>query len=186
MRFREIIAFEKLMRSATDGDNTPTPHGLCQYLYDLIWPHYQPQVGLDPCAGLDNRMSQPWKETTWINFEKRAKKDFDDQKEVLPDVEMVLCNPPFSGGKARKFTLRIFEVVPEGTPAVVVHSALYLYGNYTHTSDYDWLLSKPPITSFVFLPRNGFPGVSHPAVILLFNMPKLEPCYTVPYDYLGW
>ena len=35
----------------------PTPLVLCKYLYDIISPHYQPKIILDPCAG-DGRLTK--------------------------------------------------------------------------------------------------------------------------------
>lgn len=185
MEFREVIAFERLMQMDTDGDDTPTPHGICRFLFDIISPHYQPKVGLDPCAGLDNRMTLPWwKDTEWITFEKKRGNDFFEQKVELAQVEIVLCNPPFSDGQARNFIHHIFAVVASDTPVVFICSTLYFVGNFSHSRDYDWLLSDLPITSFILPPRNAFPGVSHPTMITLFNMPKLRPFYAVPYEYL--
>jgi len=185
-------------------NDIPTPPGLCQFLYDLIWPHHPAKVILDPCAGGGN-LTLPWQKKVKriVPFEIKHGKDFFQCDQKLDEVELVLCNPPFNNnpdGKLLfpwKFLLHILKLVPPNTPIVLFVPFGFVLNTRTKTKNYagqrnryEWLRDEcPPITSFVPLPSNVFaqPGVDRTSVhslILFFNMPTLAPCYLVPDKYL--
>jgi hypothetical protein len=193
------------------GCNTPnpkqsdisTPPGICKFLFDLIWPKYQPRVILDPCAGSGN-LTRPWRgKARTVSFEIKRGKDFFVRAKPLDDVGLVLCNPPFNGNPDSKelfpsrFLYHILELVPHDTPIVFfapfgfllnARSSTQIYAR--RTNRYAWLRDDcPPITSIIPLPQDAFvpPGEEGPLVhsqILIFNMHGLEPCSFVPDEYL--
>jgi len=61
----------------TKANDIRTPDGLCQFLFDLISPHYPARVILDPCAG-DGALAKPWRGTAKkiIWYEIAKGKDF--------------------------------------------------------------------------------------------------------------
>ena len=185
-------------------NDIPTPPGLCQFLYDLIWPHYPAKVILDPCAG-DGNLTLPWQKKVKriVSFEIKHGKDFFQCDQKLDEVGLVLCNPPFNGNPDSKllfpwkFLGHILKLVPPNTPIVLFVPFGFLLNARTKTkmyagreNRYAWLRDEcPPITSFVPLPLDVFAqaGGDRTLVhsqILFFNMPKLAPCYLVPDKYL--
>ena len=102
-----------------------TPPGICQFLHDLIAPHYPVKTILDPCAG-DGALTLPWRNVNVIAYEKEKGTDFSKCPSSI-HCDLVLCNPPFnSRNRKRKrfppprFLKRILEVVPPGTPIVLI------------------------------------------------------------------
>ena len=180
-----------------------TPNGLCQFLHDLISPHYPAKVILDPCAG-DGALTRPWKGAKVHWYEIKRGKDFFRRRNPFPDVELVLANVPFSGNPDSKelfptrFLSKILKIVPVGSPIVFFCPFHFLLNSRVRSNDYagrenryKWLRDVcPPITSVIPLPQDAFvvDGIG-PLVhsqILLFNMPRLDPCIFVPEEYLGW
>jgi len=180
-----------------------TPPGLCQFLHDLISPHYPARVILDPCAG-DGALTKPWKGAKVHWYEIKRGKDFFRRRKSFHDVEMTLCNPPFSGNPDSKelfparFLSKILKIVPVGSPIVFFCPFHFLLNSRIKSNDYAgrqnryaWLRDNcPPITSVIPLHQDAYvvDGVG-PLVhsqILLFNMPRLDPCIFVPEEYLGW
>lgn len=180
-----------------------TPPGLCQFLYGLISPHYPARVILDPCAG-NGALTKPWKRAKVHWYEIKRGKDFFKRRKTFQDVELTLCNPPFSGNPDSKelfparFLSKILKTVPVGSPIVFFAPFHFLLNSRIKSNDYagrenryKWLRDMcPPITSIIPLHQDAYvvDGVG-PLVhsqILLFNMPKLDPCIFVPEEYLGW
>jgi hypothetical protein len=190
-------------QSNVKQNDVRTPDGLCQFLYDLISPHYPAKRILDPCAG-DGALTKPWKGSKVIWYEIKRGKDFFQRRNPLPDVELVLANVPFSGnpdGKElfpTKSLSHIFAIVPATTPMAIFVPFHFLLNSRVKSNDYAgrenryaWLRDGcPPITSFIPLPQDVYCVDSvRPLVhsqILLFNMPRLPPCSFVPKRYLGW
>ena len=186
------------------ANDIATPPGLSQFLYDLISPHYPARVILDPCAGMDNALTRPWKKVRVQRFEIAKGKDFFRRRKPFLDVELVLCNPPFSGNPSGKelfpvkFLSHIFEIVPAETPIAFFAPFHFLLNSRIKSNDYagrvnryKWLRDDcPPITSIIPLPQDvyctdGVGPLVH-SMILMYNMPKLLPCIYVPGEYLGW
>jgi len=183
-----------------------TPPGLCQFLFDLISPHYPARTILDPCAGLDHVLTKPWcgtaKKIIW--YEIKRDRDFFRRRKRFQDVQLVLCNPPFSGnpdGKelfCSKFLHHIFEIVPATTPVAIFVPFHFLLNSRIKSNDYagrvnryKWLRDAcPPISGIVPLPQDVYSidgnGPLIHSEILLFNMPRLPACTFVPERYLGW
>lgn len=187
----------------TKQNDVRTPDGLCQFLHDLISPHYPARVILDPCAG-DGALTRPWKGVKVHWFEIKRGKDFFQRRNPFPDVELTMANPPFSGNPDGKelfparFLSHLFEIVPSGCPIVFFAPFHFLLNSRIKSNDYAgrenryaWLRDGcPPITSILSLPQDAFVvNSTKPLVhsmVLLFNMPRLPPCIFVPQEYLGW
>jgi transcriptional regulator with XRE-family HTH domain len=157
-----------------------TPLHACQRLYDIISPHYQPRTILDPSAG-DGRLTAPWKSARVISFEIKSGTDF-FAAGAIPDVDLVLCNPPFNGISykqsrlgAEAFLIKIIEVV--GHVPTVLFATMGFRLNAADGSRRAKMLANLHITSIMSLPFNFFPGTQINAEVLFFNMPRLEPHY---------
>jgi hypothetical protein len=197
--------FQGYNQPVTKANDIATPPGLCQFLFDLISPHYPAKVILDPCAGLNHALTRPWRGTAKkiIWYEIKRNRDFFKRQKALDDVELVLCNPPFCAnpdGKElfpTKFLARILKIVPAGCPIVffapfhfVMNSRIRSNTYAGRENRYQWLRDAcPPITSVIPLPQDVFSvdgsGPLVHSMILLFNMPKLRPTYFIPQEYLG-
>jgi hypothetical protein len=167
-----------------------TPPGICQFLHDLIAPHYKVETILDPCAGA-GALTRPWKGAKVITYEIAEGKDFFGCPDRI-DCNLVPCNPPFnnSNGESRflpqSFLERIIAVVPAGTPIILFAPMAMRLDQTTRSGRWRWMRDHcPPISSIITLPHDAFGGsVKVHSEILLFNMPKLEPHYFLPDRYL--
>ena len=163
-----------------------TPPGICQFLHDLIAPHYPVKTILDPCAG-DGALTKPWERVRVIEYEK-VNSFFDCPDRI--DCDLTLCNSPFNSDDRESFPpehffRRIIEVVPSGTPIVLIAPMRFRLDQSIGSSRWRWLRDNAPaITSIIALPRNVFGTADVHSEILLFNMPKLKPHYFVPDEYL--
>lgn len=169
-----------------------TPPGLCQFLRDLISPHYKVATILDPCAG-KGALTHPWKKVKVVAFEIAKGRDFLTHQGRI-DCDLVLCNPPFNdengAPESRRFMPEIFltkllAVVGPKTP-IVLFAPMGMRLNQHRTSA-RWRRmrdSMPAITSIVSLPLDVFEGVEFHSEILLFNMPELASHSFVPDKYL--
>jgi len=169
--------------------NTATPPGVCRFLHDLISPKYRVKTILDPCAGRGN-LTRPWKGCKVIAFEATKGKDFFAGPDRI-DCDLVLCNPPWSGGgrSARSpialFLERILQVVPKGTPIVLIAHWSFRMDQDRGSTRWRWLRDKcPPITGIITLPHDVWADAKVHSEILLFNMPKLRSHYFLPDEYL--
>jgi hypothetical protein len=195
--------FQGYNQPVVKQNDVRTPDGICQFLHDLIRPHYPAQTILDPCAG-DGALTKPWKGAKVHWFEIKRRRDFFRRRKPFPDVELVLANVPFSGNPDSKelfparFLSQILKTAPVGCPVVFFCPFHFLLNSRVKSNDYAkrpnryaWLRDRcPPITSVIPLPQDAFvvDGVG-PLVhsqILLFNMPRLDPVIFVPEEYLGW
>jgi hypothetical protein len=197
--------FQGYNQPSVKQNDIATPAGLCQFLYDLISPHYPAKVILDPCAG-DGALSKPWRGTAKkiIWYEIKRNRDFFRARKRFLDVDLVVANPPFSGNPSGKelfpvkFLAKILKIVRPTTPIAIVVPFHFLLNSRIKSNDYAkrrnryaWLREDvPPITGIIPLPQDAFvidgKGPLVHSQILLFNMSKLEPCIFVPEEYLGW
>ena len=169
--------------------NTTTPPGVCRFLHDIISPKYNVETILDPCAGRGN-LTRPWRGCKVIAFEATKKRDFFACPDHI-DCDLVLCNPPWSGGgKTAKspialFLERILEVVPMRTPIALIAHWSFRMDQDRVSSRWRWLRDEcPPITSIITLPHDIWSDAKVHSEILVFNMRKLKPHYFLPDDYL--
>lgn len=170
--------------------NTATPPGVCRFLHDIISAKHRVKTILDPCAGKGN-LTRPWKGCKVIAFEASKGKDFFSCPQRI-DCDLVLCNPPWSGGgKSAKspialFLERILEVVPPKTPIALIAHWSFRMDQDKASSRWRWLRDEcPPITGTVTLPHDIWSDAKVHSEILLFHMPKLRPHYFLPDEYLG-
>ncbi|MDY0168574.1 MAG: ParB/RepB/Spo0J family partition protein [Thermoguttaceae bacterium] len=202
-KFRPRPFFGGCNQANTKRNDVRTPDGLCQFLHDLISPHYPARLILDPCAG-DGALTRPWKGARINWYEIKRGRDFFKRRKPLLDVELVLANVPFSGNPSgkelfpTKFLAKILKIVPEGCPIVFFAPFHFLLNSRVTSNDYagrpnryKWLREVcPPITSIIPLPQDAYcvdgVGPLVHSMVLLFNMPKLLPCIYVPGEYLGW
>jgi hypothetical protein len=169
--------------------NTTTPPGVCRFLHDIISEKYTVKTILDPCAGRGN-LTRPWKGCKVIAFEATKGKDFFQCPDSIKS-DLVLCNPPWSGGgKTAKspvsmFLERILEVVPKRTPIVLIAHWSFRMDQDKKSSRWKWLRDEcPPISSIITLPHDIWADAKVHSEILLFNMRKLRPHYFLPDEYL--
>lgn len=169
--------------------NTATPPGICRFLHDVISPKYTVKTILDPCAGRGN-LTRPWRGCKVIAFEATKKRDFFACPDHI-DCDLVLCNPPWSGGgRSTKspismFLERILEVVPKRTPIVLITHWSFRMDQDKKSSRWRWLRDEcPPISSTITLPHDIWSDAKVHSEILLFNMSKLKPHYFLPDEYL--
>lgn len=169
--------------------NTATPPGVCRFLHDLISAKYKVKTILDPCAGKGN-LTRPWKGCKVIAFEATKGKDFFAGPDRI-DCDLVLCNPPWSGGgKSAKspialFLERILQVVPKGTPIALIAHWSFRMDQDRGSTRWRWLRDEcPAITGIITLPHDIWSDAKVHSEILLFNLPKLKPHYFLPDEYL--
>lgn len=169
--------------------NISTPPGICRFLHDLISPHYNVRTILDPCSG-KSALTKPWNKAKVIAYELKKGKDFFSCPGRI-QCDLVLCNPPFSGGgKTRQspvsmFLERILQVVPPKTPIALVCHWSFRMDQDQKSSRWRWLRDEcPPISSIITLPHDIWGDAKVHSEILLFNMPKLNPHYFLPDSYL--
>lgn len=186
-----------------------TPIGVSKFLFDLLNKKICPRGSeientyiFDPAIG-SGRLTNPWHEGGFqvsgvdITKHKGAEYSFfiKDKFEnieagIFTQPDLVLVNPPFNAGCGRKlqpqvFLEHIFELFGETVP-VVLFSPFGLLLNQRKTSTrWHWLRDcEARITSIVSLPLDIFPGVEFHNLIVIFNIPGLEPHYFLPEEYL--
>jgi len=143
-----------------------TPLPLVKFISDIVCsviPKDRINTILDPCSGLDNRLTHYFPDANVISYEKKIGKDFfDAKKEDCDEVDLVLVNPPFNNDVKHKKTLlpeeflkKIIEVVPDGTPIVIIVPAGFRQ-NVRMKSKRLLLISGLEIQSILTLPLNVF------------------------------
>jgi len=161
----------------TKRSDVETPLYACQWLYDIISPHYQPYTILDPAAG-DGRLTKPWNAHV-LAYELKWGQDF--LQATPQDVDMTICNPPFNiGGRKLApeiFLRKIIEVA--GHVPTVLFTPMGLRLNVRRKGRRTEFLRSLNITSIVSLPLDFFEGVLFHSEILFLNMPKLKPHYAL-------
>lgn len=170
-----------------------TPLGLVKFISDIVCsviPKDKVKTILDPCAGLDNRLSHYFPDSNVISYEKKLDNDFfDAKKESCSDVDLVLVNPPFNNEVKHKrtflpeeFLRKIIEVVPANTPIVMIVPSGFRQ-NVRKRSKRLLFLSTIEISSIVSLPLDVFEddGILFHTEILFIgsgHFSKLKPHYT--------
>jgi len=85
-----------------------TPLELVKFISDFVCsviPKDKISTILDPCAGLEKRLTHYFPDANVISYEKKLGKDFfDARKEDCTDVDLVLVNPPFNNEVKHKKT----------------------------------------------------------------------------------
>jgi len=170
-----------------------TPLKLVKFISDIVCsviPKDKIKTILDPCAGLDNRLTHYFPNTNVISYEKKLGKDFfDAKKEECTDVDLVLVNPPFNNEIKHKktflpeeFLRKIIEVVPVNTPIVMIVPSGFRQ-NVRKRSKRLLFLSTLEISSTVSLSLDVFEddGILFHTEILFIGtgyFSKLKPHYT--------
>jgi len=164
--------------------DTPTPVWLCDYLHEIISPHYKPKCILDPCCG-DSRLTTKFEESKKIEYEIKNDKDFLKETNKI-ECDFVIVNPPFNlGGTGRKLSVEVFmdkilELVDNNIPIVLITPMGFRLNQ--RKASKRWKKVKkdyPPITSILSLPIDTFENTLFHTEILFFNTPKLNPHYFI-------
>ncbi len=168
-----------------------TPLELVKFITDLICSiisKSEINTILDPCAGLDNRLTHYFPDTTVIAYEKKLGTDFfDAKKEDCKDVDLVMINPPFNNERKglktflpEEFLKKVLEIVPKNTPILIIVPSGFRQ-NVRKTSKRLSFLSTLEINSIVSLPLDVFDGVLFHTEILFLGggaFSKLNSHYT--------
>jgi hypothetical protein len=170
-----------------------TPLNLVKFIFDIVCsviPQDKIKTILDPCAGLENRLTHCFSRAKVVSYEKKLGKDFfDAKKEDCADVDLVLVNPPFNNDVKHKktflpeeFLRKIIEIVPANTPIVMIVPAGFRL-NVRKRSKRFLLLSELEVQSIATLPLDVFEddGILFHTEILFIgsgNFSKLKPHYT--------
>ena len=170
-----------------------TPLKLVKFISDIVCsviPKDNIKTILDPCAGLDNRLTHYFPRTNVISYEKKLDKDFfEAKKEDCSEVDLVLINPPFNNDIKHKktflpeeFLRKIIEVVPANTPIVMIVPSGFRQ-NVRKRSKRLLFLSELEVSSIVSLPLDVFEddGILFHTEILFIGsgyFSKLKPHYT--------
>jgi hypothetical protein len=170
-----------------------TPLELVKFISDIVCsviPKDKVKTILDPCAGLDNRLTHYFPDANVISYEKKLGKDFfDAKKEDCSEVDLVLINPPFNNDIKHKktffpeeFLRKIIEVAPTNTPIVMIVPSGFRH-NVRKRSNRLLLLSKLEVKSIVSLPLDVFEddGILFHTEILFIgsgHFSKLKAHYT--------
>jgi type I restriction-modification system DNA methylase subunit len=170
----------------------PTPDLLCKFLYDILSPHYNPKVILDPCAG-DGRLTKYFN-CEKINYEIKDGKDIFDINIPLRSIncDMVIMNPPFNSGNGKTliselFFNRVYDLIKDRNIPIIMICPFGFRLNQKKKSCRwkslrDWF---PNITTIISLPLDYFKDVLFHTEILCFNTDKLKPHYFLDDDYLA-
>lgn len=143
-----------------------TPLPLVKFISDIVCsvlPKDRINTILDPCSGLDNRLTHYFPDANVISYEKKIGKDFfEAKKEDCYEVDLVLVNPPFNNDVKHKktflpeeFLRKIIEVVPVDTPIVMIVPAGFRQ-NVRKRSKRLLFLSTLEVSSIVSLPLDVF------------------------------
>ena len=159
----------------------PTPLVLCKYLYDIISPHYQPKIILDPCAG-DGRLTKYF-DCEKKEYEIKEGKDFFvETLEITCDL--VLMNPPFNSGNGKTlicdlFLDKVYKLISDKTIPIIMICPFGFRLNQTKKSK-RWKKLRdnfPAITTIISLPVDIFDGILFHTEIICFNTDKMNSHY---------
>jgi DNA-binding XRE family transcriptional regulator len=163
-----------------------TPPRACRWLHDVISENYLIRSILDPCAG-DGRLTKPWRNVTVMECEITRGFDFLALAAIPEQPDLVVCNPPFNNIRhngsrlgSEVFLHKIVELTSL-EQKIVLFAPTGFRLNAARRSARKRHLGKwsDHITSIVSLPNDFFPGVHYLTEILMFNMPKLKPHYSL-------
>ncbi len=143
-----------------------TPLPLVKFISDIVCsviPTDRINTILDPCSGLDNRLTHYFPDANVISYEKKIGKDFfEAKKKDCDEVDLVLVNQPFNNDVKHKkiflpeeFLRKIIEVVPVDTPIVMIVPAGFRQ-NVRKRSKRLLFLSTLEVSSIVSLPLDVF------------------------------
>ena len=127
--------------------------------------------------GADLDCPDPW------FLSKFRKGDFLSFKQWNIDPDIVLCNPPFNGGKNRRMMLpeqflrQIVSLFGRHIPIVMIVPIGFRHNVRKKSARRKWLQgdSSPKITSIIDLPVDAFEETMVFSEILCFNLPLLPP-----------
>lgn len=187
------------MQNTALKNNTPaksdiaTPLELVKFISDIVYsviPKNNIRTILDPCAGLDNRLTHYFPDANVISYEKKLGNDFFEARKVdCSEVDLVLVNPPFNNDVKHKktflpeeFLRKIIDVVPTNTPIVMIVPAGFRQ-NVRKKSKRLLFLSTLEISSIVSLPLDVFEDdgiLFHTEIVFIGSgyFSKLKPHYT--------
>ncbi len=162
----------------------PTPHFLCDFLYDIISEHYKPNIILDPCSG-DGRLTEKFNCKT-IQYEIKNGSDFFCETKTI-NCDMVIMNPPFNSGNGKTlicelFLDKVFNLINDKNIPVIMICPFGFRLNQTKKSK-RWQKLRdeyPPITTIISLPLDIFDDIQFHTEILCFNTNKLNAHYFIP------
>jgi hypothetical protein len=142
---------------------------------------------LDPCAGLDGRLTAPWRAAdsalTVHSYELCHGTDFFEAP-AHEDVDLCIFNPPFAWGgpnpgrkhASEEFPRKVLAVPRPGTPIVMITPVGFRLNVRRSSKRLAWVATLP-ITGIVSLPHDCFGGVLLACEIILLNLPQLAHHY---------
>lgn len=170
--------------------NFYTPPWLAEWLRDFAKRNldYRPATILDPCIGTGN-LVEPWfgfdTHIIGIDIDIDGFKWCDEFCHIkFEDIEhwpcrvpnLVLCNPPFCGGKGQMMYAEVFlrQIVNLFGRVPVLMFVPYTFRmNFSHRSRrLIWLREHVEITTIVSMPSDTFDGVKFHHELLAFNFPS--------------
>ncbi len=161
--------------------DTPTPHELCDFLYNLLKDKYNEATILDPCCG-DRRLTAKFNGNI-INYEIKENKDFLIETNKI-NCDLCICNPPFNiGGRGKVFTPEIFldkvlELCGTDIPIIMIVPMGFRLNCRKRSKRLAKCRSYyPDITTIISLPLNCFDDTLFHSEIICFNTPFLKPHY---------
>lgn len=167
----------------------PTPDLICKFLYDIISPHYNPKVILDPCAG-DGRLTKYFN-CDKINYEIKDGKDIFDLNIDNIDCDMVMMNPPFNSGNgktliAELFLDRVYNLITDRSiPIIMICPFGFRLNQKKKSKRWKKLRDNyPDISTIISMPVDIFEDILFHTEIICFNTPKLKPHYFLTEDYI--
>jgi hypothetical protein len=163
--------------------DTPTPHSICAYLYELLSPHYTPETILDPCAG-DGRLTDCFGSQK-INYEIKDGTDFLKETKQI-NCDMVIMNPPFNLGTGRKLSVEVFmdkilQLVDNDIPIIIFTPMGYRLNQRKKSGRWKKMRDNyPKITTIISLPIDLFEDTLFHCEIICYNTDKLDSHYFLP------
>jgi hypothetical protein len=115
---------------------------------------------------------------------------FEDQTDVGPRPDLVLCNPPFNGAAGKQlypevFLRHAFKLFGETIPVVLFTPMGFRLNQRRKSARWRWLRdTQAKLSSIIALPLDTFPSVEFHAEILIFNVKGIHPHYFLPENAL--
>jgi len=163
-------------------NDVPTPEIVCEFLYNIISPHYNPKRILDNSAG-DGRLTKRFINAETIRYEIKDGTDFLLETNEI-DCDFVLFNPPFNVGNGKKlyceqFIEHTFKLIKDKTIPVIMFAPMGFRLNQ-HGYSKRWRKLRdnyPDITTIISLPLDIYPSHDFHSEIICWNTEKLKPHY---------